>query len=98
MKISPIKVSKDKKEDILISQYKMMTHYSREFVSPQPFNDNISGSCNSGTDIKRFCLSDNYNGIIVHDFLSVKKAELNFERRTFQSKIFTIEDVINECA
>ena len=30
--------------------------------------------------------------------MPVKKTELNFERKTLQSKIFAIEQVINECA
>ena len=48
--------------------------------------------------MKRFRSSDNNNDIIINDFSSVKKTEFNFERKTLQLKIFTIEQVINECA
>ena len=62
------------------------------------FNDIINDSSHSGIEIKLFRSSDNNNDIIVNDFSSVKKTELNFGRKTLQSKIFTIEQVINECA
>ena len=61
-------------------------------------NDIINDSSHSGIEIKRSRSSDNYNDIIINDFLSVKKTELNFEMKTLQSKFFTIEQVINECA
>ena len=61
-------------------------------------NDIRNDSSHSGLEMKRFRSSDNNNEIIVNDFSSVKKTELNFERKTLQSKFFTIEQVINECA
>ena len=64
----------------------------------QLFNDIMNDSSHSGIEIKRFRSSDNYNDIIVNDLSSVKKTKLNFERKTLQSEIFTIEQVINECA
>ena len=33
-----------------------------------------------------------------HDFSSVKKAEVNFERKDFQRNPFTVQQVINESA
>ena len=60
--------------------------------------DIINNSSHSVIEIKRFHSSGNNNDIIVNDFLSVKKTELNFERKTLHSKIFTIEQVLNECA
>ena len=62
------------------------------------FNDIINDSSHSGIEIKRFRYSDNNNEITVNDFSSVKKTELDFERKTLQSKFFTIELVNNECA
>ena len=62
------------------------------------FNDIINDSSHSGIEIKRFRSSDNNTDIIVNDFSSVKKTELNFEKKTLQSKFFTIEQVIKECA
>ena len=62
------------------------------------FNGIINDSSHSGIEIKRFRSSDNNNDIIVNDFLPVKKTELNFERKTLQSKIFAIEQMINEYA
>ena len=64
----------------------------------RPFNDIINDSSHSRIEIKRFRSGDNNNDIIVNDLSSVKKTELNFERKILQSKIFTIEQVINECA
>ena len=62
------------------------------------FNDIINDSSHTGTEIKRFRSSDNNSDIIVNYFSSVKKTELNFERKALQSEMFTIEQVINECA
>ena len=42
--------------------------------------------------------SDNTNDIIVNDFSSVKKTELNIERKILQLNIFAIEQVTSECA
>ena len=41
---------------------------------------------------------ENKNDIIVNEFLSIKETELNSSKKTLQSKMFTIEQVINECA
>ena len=78
----------------------MMTHRDVCFSAKKHrlFNDIINDSFHSGIEIKRFCSRDNNNNIIVNDFSSVKKIERNFERKTLQSKLFTIEQVINECA
>ena len=64
----------------------------------QLFNDIINDSSRSGIEIKRFRSGDNNNDIIVHDFSSANEIELNFERKTSQSKPFTFEQVINEYA
>ena len=64
----------------------------------QLFNIIINDSSHFSIEIKRFRCSDNNNDIIVNDFSSIKKSELNSERKTLQSKLFTIEQVINECA
>ena len=98
----PVKVSKYKKRryfNFLIENDD--TLHRGVCFSPekhQLFNDIMNDSSHSGTEIKRFCSSDNNNDIIVNDLSSVKKTELNFERKTLQSKIFTIEQVIDECA
>ena len=75
----------------------MMTHYVGVFVSPQR-STGCSMTSHSGIEIKHFRSSDNNNDIIVNDFSSVKKTEFNFERKTLHSIIFTIEQVIYECA
>ena len=64
----------------------------------QLFNDIINDSSHSGIEIKCFCSGDNNNDIIVNDFSSANEIELNFERKTSQSKPFTFEQVINEYA
>ena len=45
-------------------------------------------SANSGIEFKRFCSRDNKNDIIVNDFTSVTKTEVNFERKTLQVNNF----------
>ena len=55
------------------------------------FNGTKNYSPHSDIEIKRFRSSDNNKDIIVNEFSSVKKAELNFERKTLQSKMFTVE-------
>ena len=62
------------------------------------FSDITNGSFHSGIEIKSFFFSSDNNNNIVNDFPSVKKTELNFERKTLLSKFFTVEQVINECA
>ena len=100
--VSLVKVSKDKKRryfNFLIQNYNTL-HWGVCF-SPekhQLFNAIINDNSHSGIEIKRFHSSDNNNNIIKNDFSSVKKTELNFERKTLQSKIFTLEQVVNECA
>ena len=61
------------------------------------FSDITNDSFHSGIEIKSFFSSDNNNNI-VNKFPSVEKTELSFERKTLLSKIFTVEQVINECA
>ena len=58
------------------------------------FNDISKEDNNTGIEIKRFKSSENNGDIIVKDF---KKTEVNFERKYFQRKPFTLQQVINEC-
>ena len=99
--VTPIKVSKDKKRRYFnFSIQNDDTLHRGVCFSPEKhrlLNDIINDSSHSGIEIKRFRSSDNNNDIIVNDFSSVKKTELNFERKTLQSKVFTIEQVITEC-
>ena len=63
------------------------------------FNDISKDDNNTWIEIKRFRSSENNEeDIIINDFSSVKKTELNFERKDFQRKLFTVEQVINKCA
>ena len=62
------------------------------------FNDISKDDNNTGIEIKRFRSSKNNEDIIVNNFSSVKKTEVNFERKDFQRKPFTGQQVINECA
>ena len=79
----------------------MMTHYywgvCYSAEKHRLFSDIISDMSHSGIEIKRFRFSYNID-IIVNDFSSVKKSELNFERKSLQLKIFTVKQEINECA
>ena len=98
--VSLVKVSKDKKRRYFnfLIQNDNTLHWGVCF-SPekhQLFNAIINDNSHSGIEIKRFHSSDNNNNIIKNDFSSVKKTELNFERKTLQSKIF--KQVVNECA
>ena len=56
-------------------------------------NDNTS----NGIGIKRFRSSDINEDIIVNDFTSVKRTEVNFERKTFHVKPFSIYQINNKC-
>ena len=100
--VTLIKVSKDKKRRYFnFSIQNDDTLHRGVCFSPEKyrlFNNIINDSSHSGIEIKSFRSNDNNNDIIVNDFSSVKKTELNFERKTLQSKIFTTEQVINECA
>ena len=99
--VTPIKVSKDKKRRYFNFSIQdddtihCCVCFSRE--KHRLFNDIINDSSHFGIEIKRFHSSDYSNDIIVNDFSSVKKTELNLERKTLQSKFCTIEQVINEC-
>ena len=57
-------------------------------------NDNTS----NGIEIKRFRSSKINDDIIVNDFTSVKRTEVNFERKTFHVKRSSIQQINNECA
>ena len=57
-------------------------------------NDNTS----NGIEIKRFRSSDINDDIIVNDFPSGKRTDVNFERKTFHVKPFSIQQINNECA
>ena len=98
--VTPIKVSKDKKRRYFNFSIQdddtihCCVCFSRE--KHRLFND-INDSSHFGIEIKRFHSSDYSNDIIVNDFSSVKKTELNLERKTLQSKFCTVEQVINEC-
>ena len=61
------------------------------------FNDISKDDNNTGIEIKQFGSSESNEDIIVNDFSSVKK-QLNFERKNFQRKPFSVQQVINECA
>ena len=100
--VSLIKVSQDKKNryfNFLIQNDD--TLHRGVCFSPEKhrlFNGTKNYSPHSDIEIKRFRSSDNSKDIIINEFSSVKKTELNFERKTLQSKMFTIEQAINECA
>ena len=100
--MTPIKVSKDEKRRYFnFSIQNDGTLHRGVCFSPwkhRLFINIINDSSHSGIEIKSFRSSDNNNGIIVNYFSSVKKTDINFERKTLQSKIVTIEQVINECA
>ena len=99
--VTPIKVSKDKKRYFNFSKPNDNTLNRGVCFSLEKhrlFNDIINDSSHSGIEIKRFRSSDNTSDIIVNNFSSIKKTEINFERKTSQSKIFTIKQGINECA
>ena len=99
--VTPIKAFKDKKRYFNFSKPNDNTLNRGVCFSLEKhrlFNDIINDSSHSGIEIKRFGSSDNTSDIIVNNFSSIKKTEINFERKTSQSKIFTIKQGINECA
>ena len=61
------------------------------------FNDISKDDNNTGIENKRFRSITNNEDIIINNFSSVKKTELIFERKDFQRKPFTVQQVINEC-
>ena len=99
--MSPVKVPKDKERRYFnFSIENDDTLYWGVCYSAEKhrlFSDIISDTSHSGIEIKCFCFSYNID-IIVNDFSSVEKSELNFERKSLQLKIFTIKQEINECA
>ena len=101
MDVSLVKVSKDKERRYFnFSIENDDTLYCGVCYSEEKqrlFSDIISERSHSGIEIKRFRFSYNID-IIVNDFSSVKKTELNFERKSLQLKIFAVKQVINECA
>ena len=56
-------------------------------------NDNTS----NGIEVRRFRSSDINDDIIVNDFTSVKRTEVNFEKKTYL-KPSSIQQMNNECA
>ena len=62
------------------------------------FNDISKDDNNTDIEIKWFQSSENSEDIIVNDFSTVLKSEVDFERKDFQRKPFTFQQVINECA
>ena len=100
--VSPIKVSKGKKRRYFnFSKQNDDTLHGCICFSQEKhrlFNGTISDSSHSNFEIEHCRSSDDSNDVIVNDFSSVTKTELNFERKTLQSKICTTEQVINECA
>ena len=99
--VSPIQVSKDKKRRYFnFSIQNDDTLHRGVCFSPEKrrlFNDIIRDSSSSGFEITNFRSSKDNNNIIANNHSSIKKTELSFERKTLQSQIFTIEQVINEC-
>ena len=96
--VSPVKVSKDKERKYFnFSIENDDTLYWSVCYSAEKHRLFISDRTHSGIEIKRFRFSYNID-IIVNDFSSVKKTELNFERKSLQLKIFAVKQVINECA
>ena len=70
--------------------------FSRE--KHQLFIDIDKDSASFGIEFKRFRSRDKKNDITVNDFTSVKKTEVNFERKALQANNFWIDQVINEWA
>ena len=62
------------------------------------FSDMANDNTSNGIGIKRFRRSDINEDIIVNDFTSVKRTEVNFERKTFHVKPSSIYQINNECA
>ena len=62
------------------------------------FNDISKEDNNTDIEIKWFQSSKNSEDIIVNDFSTVLKSEVDFERKDFQRKPFTFQQIINECA
>ena len=58
------------------------------------FNDISKDDNNTGVEIKRFRSSKNNEDKIVNDFSSVKKTQVNFERKDFQRKPVSVLQVI----
>ena len=77
----------------------MMKRYIVFCFSPEKhrllFSDITKDSASSGIEIKQFRSNNNKN-IFVNDFTSVKKVK--FGKKTLQANIFTIKQMINECA
>ena len=96
--VSPIKLSKDKKRNYFNFAIQNDNSMHRGVcISPEKhvlFNDISKEDNNTGIEIKRFKSSENNGDIIAKDF---KKTEVNFERKYFQRKPFTLQQVINEC-
>ena len=97
--VSPVKLSKDKRRKYFnFAIQNDNSLYLGVCFSPEKhalFNDISKDDDNTRIEIKRFRSSKNNEDIIVN---SVKKTELNFERKDFQRKPFTVQQVINEFA
>ena len=100
-KVSPVKLSKDKKRKYLnFAIQNDNSIYQGVCFSPEKhasFND-MKNDNNTGIEVKRFRSSQNNEDIVVNTFISFNKAEVNFERKDFQRKPSTVQLVINECA
>ena len=100
--VSPAKLSKDKKRNYFTfaiqNDNSMYQGVCFSVEKHALFND-VSKDVNStGIKLKRFRSSENNEDITNNDFSSVKKTEVNFERKDFQGKQFTVQQVINKCA
>ena len=62
------------------------------------FSEIANGNTSNAVEIKRFRNSDNHEDIIVNDFTSIKRTEVNFERKTFHVKPSSVQQINNECA
>ena len=84
MEVFPIKVSKDKKIkyfNLSMQNDKAPHRVCFSLEKHRLLIDIDKDSANSGIEFKRFRSRDNKNDIIVNDFTSVKKTEVNFERK-----------------
>ena len=100
--VSPVKLSKDKKRNYFnFAIQNDNSMYQGVCFSPEKhvlFNNISKDDNNTGIKIKRFQSSENNEDIIVNDFSSARKTEVNFERKDFQRAPVTVQQVINKCA
>ena len=61
------------------------------------FSEIANENTSNGIEIRRFRSSDINDDIMVNDFTSVKRTEVNFEKKTYL-KPSSIQQMNNECA